>query len=258
MAILPPLRLLEWALIQGALAALISYAVKMPVWWIPIQLCFMPAIAATLSIGLSPLWFACGFGILALIYGKTYQTQVPLYLSSKAVTRALGAYLPQQGSFNFIDLGCGCGGLLRALEKTHPDGSFHGVEAAPLPYFIGKIRNVLMQRSNCEILWGDLWKQDLGQYDIVYAYLSPVPMQALWEKVQREMRPGSMFISNTFIVPDVAPDDCIALDDFSGSTLYIWRIQHNQAGTTLCIPQNSEHSIQSDVCLAKNIQKLVQ
>ncbi len=253
------LTLLEWALLQGILAAIASYIMRMPTWWIPIQLCFMPAIAATLAIGLSPVWFGCSFCLLALIYGKTYQTQVPLYLSSTAVTQALNAHLPQQSNFNFIDLGCGCGGLLHSLAKNNPQGSFYGIEAAPLPFFISKIRHRLL-RSNCNIRWGDLWKQDLGQYDIVYAYLSPVPMQALWEKAQREMRPGSLFISNTFIVPDVKPDETVTVNDFSHSALYVWRIQHQhkKATCTLPTPQDSDRTSQSVVCLTKNEQNLTQ
>ncbi|SEQ77526.1 hypothetical protein SAMN05421690_1001109 [Nitrosomonas sp. Nm51] len=223
-SISPWLTIFEWALLQGILAAFISYFLKMDIWWVPIQLCFLPALITTLALGFPPLWFGIGFCMLVLVYGKTYQTQVPLYLSSHAVTQALSTYLPQKKNFSFIDLGCGCGGLLSLLSKTKANGTFHGIEAALLPYFIGKIKN-LLAKADCNIQWGDLWQQNLSRYDIVYAYLSPAPMKILWKKICSEMRPGSVFISNTFIIPDIAPDDCIKLDDFSGSTLYIWRIR---------------------------------
>ncbi|MDH5586413.1 MAG: hypothetical protein OEZ05_07260, partial [Nitrospirota bacterium] len=74
------------------------------------------------------------------------------------------------------------------------------------------------------IQWGDFWKDDLAQYDVVYAYLSPVPMQRLWEKARQEMQPGSLLISNSFIIPGVLPEKSIQLNDFPGSTLYMWRI----------------------------------
>jgi hypothetical protein len=38
-------------------------------------------------------------------------------------------------------------------------------------------------------------------HNVVYAFLSPAPMAALWEKVRQEMPPGSLFISNSFAVP---------------------------------------------------------
>ncbi|MDR4513335.1 class I SAM-dependent methyltransferase [Nitrosomonas sp.] len=220
----PPLTIFELALVQGILAAFISYFLKMAAWWIPIQLCFLPVMVATLAFEFPPVWFGIGFITLVLVYGKTYQTQVPLYLSSYAVTQALSTYLPQKKDFSFIDLGCGCGGLLSALSKTKTNGAFHGIEAALLPYLIGKTKN-LLTKSSCNIQCGDLWKQNLSHYDIVYAYLSPAPMKMLWEKICGEMRPGSIFISNTFMIPGVAPDSCIEINDFSGSTLYIWRIK---------------------------------
>ncbi len=221
--VFPTLSIIEWAILQGIAAATFSHLLKMASWWIPIQLCFTPAIITTLAVGLSPLWFGAGFCLLLLIYGKTYRTQVPLYLSSNEVTTALASFLPQDRNFAFMDLGCGCGGLIKKLNKIHARGEFHGVEAALLPYFIGKARSFFM-KSGCKIQWGDLWKQNLSQYDVVYAYLSPVPMPSLWQKVCNEMRPGSIFISNTFMIPGVSPQESIRLNDFSDSTLYIWRI----------------------------------
>lgn len=219
----PLLTLLEWALLQGTTAAIISYCFRMAFWWLPIQLCFFPAVTLTLALELSPLWFGLGFFILFLIYGKTFQTQVPLYLSSTEVTHVLASLLPQKKKFTFMDLGCGCGGLLSKLNKMHTHGFYYGIEAAPIPFLIGKIRT-LFKRSNCNVQWGDFWKQNLGQFDVVYAYLSPVPMSSLWEKASREMQPGSLFISNTFAVPGITPEKIIELNDFSKSKLFIWRM----------------------------------
>jgi len=220
---LPALTPLEWALLQGIAAAAITYSQKMAFWWLPIQLCFLPAVVATLALELSPFWFGIGFLLLFLVYGKTFQTQVPLYLSSTEATKVMASLLPRKKSFSFMDLGCGCGGLLSRLNKTHQHGTFYGIEAALIPYLIGKIRT-LLRREKCNVQWGDFWKQNLAPFDVVYAYLSPVPMPSLWEKARREMKPGSLFISNTFSIPGITPEKIIELDDFSRSKLYIWRI----------------------------------
>lgn len=222
-AITLPLTLLEWAALQGVIAGFIGYRLKMPIWWLPIHLLFLPAIMAMLTLGLSPLWFCAAFLLLFLIYGKTYQTQVPLYLSSQDVTQAMASLLPTQREFSFIDLGSGCGGLLNELSKTQPHGTYYGVEAAPLPFLISKLRSISLI-SRCRIKWGDFWQHDLSHYDVVYAYLSPVPMESLWQKACQEMNPGSILISNTFVIPGVEPERSIPLNDFSGSTLYLWRI----------------------------------
>lgn len=217
------LSLFEWAILQGLLAGLFSFVSRMPLWWIPIHLLFLPLSIATLSLDISPLWFFIIFMGLWLVYGKTYKTQVPLYLSSKSVPHALESFLPKKNDFSFMDLGSGCGGLLKYLATIHKNGHFYGIESAPLPFLISKIRNIFSV-SDCKIYWGDFWQHDFSQYDVVYAYLSPVPMESLWQKAIREMRPGSVLISNTFIIPGIAPDKTIPLNDFSNSTLYLWKI----------------------------------
>ena len=220
--------ILEWAILQGLIAACVGCLLKAPIWWIPIHLVFTPALVATLALTLSPLWFFAGFLAIVLIYGKTYQTQVPLFFSSQEATKALASLLPRQKKFSFIDLGCGYGGLLNKLGEIRPNGNFHGIEAALLPYLLGKLQ-VMASTSNKTIRWGNFWKHNLSSYDIVYAYLSPVPMQALWRKACHEMRPGSILISNGFVIPGVRPDKIIALNDFTGSALYLWQIREDTA-----------------------------
>lgn len=215
--------LFEWGILQGLLAGLFSFWGRMPSWWIPIHLLFLPLSIVMLSLDISPLWFLTVFMGLWLIYGKTYKTQVPLYLSSKHVPNALESLLPKNKDFSFVDLGSGCGGLLKNLATMHKKGHFYGIESAPVPFLISKLRN-MFSVSGCKIVWGDFWQHDFSKYDVVYAYLSPVPMESLWQKVQREMRPGSLLISNTFIIPGIAPYKSIPLNDFSNSTLYLWKI----------------------------------
>jgi hypothetical protein len=214
--------LLGWVILQALLAGLLSFVARLPVWWMPMHLLFMPLVIAALTLNISSTWYLLLFLGLLLIYGKSFVTQVPLYLSSESVNQALETLLPQQQQFSFIDLGSGCGGLLKNLANAHDNGSFHGIESAPVPYVISKLRSLL--GSGYDVRWGDFWKHDFSHYDVVYAYLSPVPMNSLWQKAKKEMRPGSLLISNTFVIPGVAPDQSIRLNDFSNSTLYLWRL----------------------------------
>lgn len=217
------LSILEWSVVQGLVAGFISYYVRTPYWWMPIHLVFMPLIITTLALNISPLWFLLFFIGLLSVYGKTYKTQVPLYLSSKNVNIALESLLPRKGEFSFIDLGSGCGGLLNNLADAHKNGQFYGIESAPLPFLISRLRNAF-RALPCKIFWGDFWNHDFSNYDVVYAYLSPVPMESLWRKASKEMRPGSLLISNTFMIPGLTPHKSIKLNDFSNSTLYLWKI----------------------------------
>ena len=50
-----------------------------------------------------------------------------------------------------------------------------------------------------------------------------VPMPELWAKVEAEMRPGSLFISNTFPVPGVTPSRIIEVDCQPPRPLYCYQ-----------------------------------
>ena len=224
--ILPwPMTLLHAVWLQGVIAALASYLLlHMPIWWAAIHLLFFPILLlTTVTLDLPTYWYLVGFITLILVFGRIHRTRVPFFLSSGEAIDALARLLPQDHHFKLIDLGSGCGGLACKLARILPHGSYHGIETAILPCCISKLR-ALLSKQDCQFEWESIWQHDLSGYDVVYAYLSPVPMPRLWEKARREMRPGSLFISNTFAVPDIKPDRCIRLNDFSSAVLYIWRM----------------------------------
>lgn len=218
---------LLFALLCGLLAATLSFFAGLAKWWLVIQLLFAPALVLMLAVELPPTLFLGAFLVLLLVYWSTFRTQVPLYLSSNKVWHALGHSLPDakaDSGFSFIDLGSGLGGVLTHLASVRPDGRYIGVEAAPLPFFWSWLRIRLGSHHNCQVKWGSLWDCDLSQYDVVFAYLSPVPMEKLWHKARTEMRPGTVFISSTFTVRDQAHHEIVQVDDLHHSTLFIWHM----------------------------------
>ena len=218
---------LSFALLCGLLAALFSFFAGLAGWWLLIQLMFAPALVLMLAVELPPGLFLGAFLVLLLVYWSAFRTQVPLYLSSNKVWHALERLLPAakvDSGFTFMDLGSGLGGVLTHLAKVRPDGLYAGVESAPLPFLWSWLRIRLGGYRNCRVRWGSLWDGDLSQYDIVFAYLSPVPMEKLWHKARAEMRPGALFVSSTFAVPDQTPHETVQVDDLHRSTLLIWRM----------------------------------
>lgn len=216
---------LAFALLCGLLAASLSRLAGLARWWLTIQLLFAPALVLMLALHIPPNFFLAAFLILLAVYWSTFRTQVPLYLSSEKVWRALEGFLPQPGTnFSFIDLGSGLGGVLTHLASARSDGHYAGVESAPLPFLWSWLRIKLGGYRNCNVRWGSIWDDDLAQYDVVFAYLSPVPMERLWRKARTEMRPGTVFISSTFAVPEQTPHETVQVDDLHRSTLLVWRM----------------------------------
>lgn len=222
------LALVQAAFIQGGLAAAMGAGFGLAPWWLPIHLLFAPALVWTLSFGLSPLWFLAAFLLLFLVYWSVFRSQVPLYLSSRKAWAAVADLLPGEFGFALLDVGAGLGGMLGFLSLRRPDGQFYGMEIAPLPFALAWLRS-MASRGSYQIQRGDFWPHKLAAYDVVYAYLSPVPMAKLWAKVCAEMAPGSRFISNTFAVPGAEPEKIVELDDFHRSRLYVYRIPANQS-----------------------------
>lgn len=218
---LPPLL---FGLYCGTLAAMFSHFAGLARWWLFIQFAFAPALVLMLALNIPPGFFLAAFLVMLVVYWSTFRSQVPLYLSSDKVWHALETKLPAGQPFTFVDLGSGMGGVLTHLAKTHPQGRYLGIETAPLPFLWSWLRIKFGGYRNCAVHWGSLWDSDLSQYDVVFAYLSPVPMDALWNKVRQEMRPGSLFVSNTFAVPGHPPQGILTVDDLHQSTLYLWRM----------------------------------
>lgn len=214
-------------MLQGALAALLSAWRRMPMWWIPIQLVFPVALLAALGMQLPPIVFLLGFVFLLALYWSTFRTQVPFYPSGRAVWRTVLAQLPASTgsgaapSLRFIDIGSGLGGLVLSLAAARADGRFSGIEVAPLPWLISRLRAGL-SGSSARFVRGDYEALDFSEYDVIFAYLSPAAMPALWQKVQREMRPGTLLLSYEFLIPDQAPQITV-LPDPQGPNLYGWQ-----------------------------------
>lgn len=222
-----------FAMLCGLLAALLGHFAGLARWWLPIQFLFIPAAGLVLTFDIPPAFFLAGFLTLLVVYWSTFRTQVPLYLSSNKVWEALEIFLPSpplggekngEPNFRFIDLGSGLGGVLLHLASARPDGHYCGVESAPLPFLWSWLRIRLGGHRNCDVRWGSLWNCDLAHYDVVFAYLSPVPMERLWHKARTEMRPGTTFISSTFAVPEQTPHQVLQVDDLHQSTLLAWRM----------------------------------
>ena len=207
---------------QGAIAALLACWRRMAIWWVLIHLLFLPALSATHALNLPPGLFLAGFILLTCLYWTTFRTQVPLYLSGDAAWHCIERLLSGRPPVRFLDIGSGLGGLVLHLARQRPDCSIDGIEVAPLPWLIGWMRG-RMARCGSRFLRGDYARLDFAHYDVIFAYLSPAVMPAVWEKATSEMRSGALLLSYEFPVPGVTPDIEIRTGQ-GGRILYGWRM----------------------------------
>lgn len=207
---------------QGLAAALIGRLLGLSPFWIPIQI-LLPLAAAYNAV--VPAWaYLAAFIVCALIYWNSASEQVPLYLTNRRTWQALDTIISEQKATSFVDLGSGMGGVVTFLADAHPGLRARGVETAPLVFLASRIRLMLRRLPNAEFAYRSIWDEDLSAHDVVYCFLSPVPMPRMFLKAKAEMRPGTLFVSNSFAVPDVEPDAVVEVDDTRKTRLYLYRI----------------------------------
>ena len=215
-----PMSYLTVALLQGMWAALLSWRAGLASWWRLIGFGFVPALVLTQSLQLPPLAFLAAFLVFLLVYWSTFRTQVPYYPSGRAVWDIVAGLLPPGRPARAIDIGSGLGGLVLELARRRPDCRVDGIELAPLPWLASCLR-ARLAGSRARFLRGDYNRLDFGQYDLVFAYLSPAAMSALWRKAEAEMRPGSVLVSYEFSIIDKEPNRRFVTTD-SKKILYLW------------------------------------
>jgi hypothetical protein len=216
------LPLIALTLLQGLIAMLLSYRFGLARWWLPIQFLFPVAALLVNALHLPPAIFLGGFVFFLLLFWSTFRTQVPYYPSRASTWQAVDALLPPGAPLRIIDIGSGFGGFVLSMARRRPQASLAGIEIAPLPWLVSRLR-ALRGGRRARFILGDYTRLDFAQYDVVFAYLSPAVMTSLWSKARAEMRPGSLLLSYEFAIEGAAPDIQVNASN-KGAILYGWRI----------------------------------
>jgi len=52
------------------------------------------------------------------------------------------------------------------------------------------------------VRWQNFWHTNLSDADVVFVYLLPWRMEKLAAKLKKELKPGTLIVSNSFIFPN--------------------------------------------------------
>lgn len=211
-------------IIQGIVAAFFGFLFSLSNLWAIIQFFIPLSVYYIIGLNISSWFWLILFILTYLIFKNSVFHSVPLYLSNTNTWFALEKLLPNKKGVKFVDLGGGIGGTALHISKTRPDAEIISVESAPIPALISYLRNYISELTNVEMRYGNLWEVDLREIDLAYAFLSPVPMEQLLKKVKEEMKPGSIFVSNTFNNDTFLASEILELDDRRKTKLYLWRL----------------------------------
>ncbi len=202
-------------------ALMIKMIFRLPHWLVTISLLLPPLFYLAFHyFALNGTFYGVAFVFLALTFSHTLKDRVPLYLTNSTTALTLQKLIAERGAKSFLDLGSGTGGVVRAQAQKGIEST--GVESAPVLWMISSLLSLVGRKG--KILRKNIWKTDLKNYDVVYAFLSPAVMDELWEKVVSEMRPGTLFISNSFAVPEKQATRILTLEDGRKTKLHLYQL----------------------------------
>ncbi|HOY69873.1 MAG TPA: class I SAM-dependent methyltransferase [Methylotenera sp.] len=216
------LSVFAWVLMHSVLSTLYAYIAKQAHWWRWIHFGFAFAVWGMMQIQLpSEIYLAC-FIVTTGIFWTTFRSQVPFFPSRPAVWQEIEQLIPQHRPTRVIDIGSGLGDMAMYIANQRPLCQAEGIEIAPLPWVVSQVRGFFKQ-SRARFKLGDYYDLNFADYDIIFAYLSPVAMPLLWNKAMQEMKPGSLLVSLEFEIEQMQPTNIITPKDQSPN-LYVWRM----------------------------------
>lgn len=113
-------------------------------------------------------------------------------------------YFPTDAEFHAADLGSGYGHLICSFTKTFSNATITGYEILRPPFFLSRLCFRNNRRVN--IVKGDFLRHDLSSYDLIMTFYKDMKSDhRLAEKLKTECRPGTVIISNNFLIHGMEP-----------------------------------------------------
>ncbi|MBI5449718.1 hypothetical protein HY948_05410 [Candidatus Gottesmanbacteria bacterium] len=141
------------------------------------------------------------FALFVFFLTIAFVTGAPFVPSVNATARIMIDLARIKKGMNIYDLGSGDGRLL--LLAAQKGATSVGLEINPFLVLFSKLRTIFFPyRNQITTRWQNFWNADLSDADIVFVYLLPWRMERLAEKLKKELKPGSIIVSNSFIFPN--------------------------------------------------------
>lgn len=108
---------------------------------------------------------------------------------------------------NFYELGSGDGRVV--IEAAKLGAEAYGIEQSFLRILYSRFRST----KNAHFIHGNIFNQDLSKADIVFIFLLPKGISKLEPKLKKELKKGSLVITQTFHFENWIPSKKILIKD---------------------------------------------
>lgn len=156
-----------------------------------------------IAILLSPVWFYYHidplyvFALITLLLAPGFYasfTGGPYVASAKERQKIMLKLARIKKGEIVYDLGCGDGALVFAAGKKGAHGI--GYELSLALYLWGHLQMIRGRKGT--IRFGNLWKQDYSDADIIFCYLLPHSMSRFYRDIWPTLKKGTRVVSNAF------------------------------------------------------------
>ena len=166
---------------------------------------------------------------MALIFISTLATGASPMPTSSVVRETMLAALPAEIDGPIYELGAGWGGLAVALAGRYPASPVRGFEVSILPWAYSRARLWVPRllgrgRPNLSFQLKNFHRADLSQAALVVCFLTPPIMEKLKPKLEAELRPGALVVSNTFAFRGWRPIHTRTVPDVHATNVYLYRV----------------------------------
>ena len=165
------------------------------------------------------LWATALIVMVSILVGVVRTGISPMPSSRRAVQHVLQFVVPPRDG-PIYELGAAWGSLAIPLARAFPDRPIIAYELSTIPWLFLLLRVRLAGLSNIEVVRRDFFRDDLAKAAVVVCYLYPGSMVRLSTKLQSELVPGTVVVSNTFALPGWLPDQQAQLKDIYRTKIY--------------------------------------
>ncbi|MDP6773324.1 MAG: hypothetical protein QGI63_03550 [Rhodospirillales bacterium] len=157
-----------------------------------------------------------------LVY--TLRTGITPMPTSRRVKAAMIELVPDGFEGTIVELGSGWGTLAMAFARRYPGCQVLAYELSPLPWLFSRLWCAVAPLANLRVHRADFHEARLHGAGLVVCYLHPGAMERLRPKLEAELTPGALVLSNTFAMPRWRPVAVAEAEDFYRSKVYLYRI----------------------------------
>lgn len=179
-------------------------------------------IALIIILVLIVLWIIVIVSMILVLYGS-FTTRVPFVPIPRYIVEALKDAVPLKRGDVFYDLGSGDGRVVLAMAKAFPQARAVGVEKAPFPYIVSRLKLFAARLKNATFLFKNFSNMSFVDATHVYMYLYPETVNKLAEKFEQELKPGTQVVTCDFPIRSRTPRKTIPLTRKKRTyTLYLY------------------------------------